>query len=72
MSEPDALVPASLRYFVSVAEHGGLTAGARALGMSQPALTAAMKELERALDTTLFVRTSRGVTLTRTGETRHD
>ncbi len=70
MSEgPDALVPASLRYFVSVAEHGGLTAGARALGMSQPALTAAMKELERALDTTLFVRTSRGVTLTRTGET---
>lgn len=70
MSEgPDALVPASLRYFVAVAEHGGLTAGARALGMSQPALTAAMKELERALDTTLFVRTSRGVTLTRSGET---
>jgi DNA-binding transcriptional LysR family regulator len=70
MSEgPDALVPASLRYFVAVAEHGGLTAGARSLGMSQPALTAAMKELERVLDTTLFVRTSRGVTLTRTGET---
>lgn len=64
----DALVPASLRYFLAVAEHGGLTAGARALGLSQPALTASMKELERALGTTLFVRTSRGVTLTRTGE----
>ncbi|MFN7696959.1 MAG: LysR family transcriptional regulator [Deltaproteobacteria bacterium] len=46
-----------------------MTAGARALGMSQPALTAAMKELERELGTTLFVRTSQGVTLTRTGET---
>ena len=69
MSSEHALVPASLRYFLAVAEHGGLTAGARALGMSQPALTAAMKELERELGTTLFVRTSRGVTLTRTGET---
>jgi DNA-binding transcriptional LysR family regulator len=69
MSSEHALVPAPLRYFLAVAEHGGLTAGARALGMSQPALTAAMKELERELGTTLFVRTSRGVTLTRTGET---
>lgn len=63
----DELVPTSLRYFLAVAEQGSLTAAARALPLSQPALTASMKALEESLGTTLFVRTSRGVTLTATG-----
>ncbi len=66
--ESRGLVPAPLRYFLAIAEEGSFTGGARSLGMSQPALTAAIQELERDLDTTLFVRTARGVTLTRTGE----
>lgn len=66
---PEGLVPAPLRYFLAIAEEGSFTGGARSIGMSQPALTAAIQELERDLDTTLFVRTARGVTLTRTGET---
>lgn len=65
---PEGLVPAPLRYFLAIAQEGSFTGGARSLGMSQPALTAAIQELERDLDTTLFVRTARGVTLTRTGE----
>jgi len=64
---PDALVPASIRVFVAVAEHGAVTAAARALALSQPAVTAAIHKLEAELETTLFLRTSRGVTLTSTG-----
>lgn len=65
---PDPLLPQPLRYFLAIAEHGSFTAAARALGMSQPALTAAMRGLEEELSTTLFLRTARGARLTATGE----
>lgn len=65
---PDVLVPAAVRVFAAVAEHQGVTAAARALGLSQPAVTAAIHKLEAELETTLLVRTSRGVTLTATGQ----
>ena len=64
----DPLLTAPLRYFLAVAEAGSFTGGAKALRMGQPALTAAMGALERELGTRLFVRTARGVRLTRTGE----
>jgi len=63
----DELVPTPIRYFLAIAEHGSFTAAARALHMSQPALTASVHALEESLHTTLFVRTSRGVVLTSTG-----
>ncbi len=66
-SAPDVLVPASIRVFTAVAEHGGVTAAARALGLSQPAVSAAIHKLEEELETTLLLRTSRGVSLTATG-----
>lgn len=65
---PDVLVPSAIRVFAAVAEHQGVTAASRALGLSQPAVTAAIHKLEVELETTLLVRTSRGVTLTATGE----
>jgi DNA-binding transcriptional LysR family regulator len=65
---PDVLVPSAVRVFAAVAEHGGVTAAARVLGLSQPAVTAAIHKLEAELETTLFLRTSRGVTLTATGQ----
>jgi DNA-binding transcriptional LysR family regulator len=65
---PDVLVPSAIRVFVAVAEHRGVTAAARALGLSQPAVTAAIQKLESELETTLLLRTSRGVALTATGE----
>lgn len=66
MSDP--LLTAPLRYFLAIAEAGSYTGAARALGMSQPALTAAMNALERELQTTLFLRTARGARLTATGQ----
>ena len=64
----DPLLPAPLRYFLAIAEQGSYTGAAKALHMSQPALTAAMNALEAELGTTLFVRTARGARLTATGE----
>lgn len=64
---PDGLAPSALRYFVSIAESGSFTAASRALRVSQPSLTVAMRKLEEELGTSLFLRTSRGVRLTSTG-----
>jgi len=59
---------AHLRYFQGIAEHGSLTAAARALKVSQPTLTVAVKNLEEQLGTTLLHRSRDGVKLTRTGK----
>lgn len=67
MAAADALAPPVLRYFLSIAELGSFTGAARALRVSQPSLTVAIKKLEEELGTSLFVRTSRGVQLTSTG-----
>ncbi len=64
----DALATPSLRAFVRVAELGSVTKAARELHLSQPAVTIAVRKLEEELGTSLFIRTSRGVTLTKTGE----
>lgn len=56
-----------LRYFRAIAEHGSLTAAARALGCSQPTLTAAVRRLEERFGTTLLLRSARGVEVTSTG-----
>lgn len=56
-----------LRYFVAVARHGTLTAAAREVGISQPALTTALRRLETQLEATLFVRGRRGAELTAAG-----
>ena len=48
-------------------DHGGFTAAAKAVFVSQPALSLAVKELERELGTALFSRAGRGVRLTPAG-----
>lgn len=55
------------RIFVGVAEHGSFSRAAEALNISQPALSAQLRELERQLGFALFHRTTRRVTLTREG-----
>jgi LysR family carnitine catabolism transcriptional activator len=57
-----------LGYFLAVAEHGGFTAAAGAITVSQPALSLAVKELEAELGTELFLRLGRRVVLTPAGE----
>ena len=56
-----------LRHFVAVVDHGGFTAAAQAVYVSQPALSQAVKELEAELGVALFVRTGRKVWLTAAG-----
>jgi DNA-binding transcriptional LysR family regulator len=55
---------AHIRNFVTVAEHGGLRAAARALNMTQPALTRSISRLEEELAVPLLQRSVRGVILT--------
>lgn len=57
-----------MRVFATVASGGSFAAGARALGMSPPAVTRAIAGLEKRLGTRLLHRTTRVVRLTDAGE----
>ena len=52
-----------VRYFAAVAGHDGFGAAARALGVSQPAISRGVRDLERQLGISLLVRKRRGVAL---------
>ena len=56
------------RVFKEVAEVGNITAAAQTLYISQSAVSQSIKQLERDLQTRLFARNSRGVTLTAEGQ----
>jgi DNA-binding transcriptional LysR family regulator len=56
-----------LRCFVAVAEEGSFTKAAQVLDLSQPSLSQSVSRLEAEFRTELFVRGSRGVTLTADG-----
>jgi len=56
-----------LEHFLAVADHQGFTAAARAVSVSQPALSLAVKELETELGTALFHRLGRRVVVTPAG-----
>lgn len=58
----------SIQVFVQVAECGGFAAAARKLSMSPPAVTRAVAMLEERIGTRLFVRTTRSVRLSESGE----
>ena len=49
-----------LRALVSIAEAGSLSAAARLLNLTQPALTASLQRLEDELGVSLVTRHSRG------------
>lgn len=56
-----------IRAFLAVADSGSLSAAARKLGTSQPTLGRQIRQIEEALDLTLFTRQPRGLLLTDSG-----
>ncbi len=57
-----------LRIFDVAADTGSFTAAARRLGLGQPAVSHAVKQLERSLAVALFDRTPAGIRLTAAGQ----
>lgn len=62
------MLSTALRSFHAVARHGGFSAAARALNISQPTLSTQVKELETRYDVELFSRIGREVRLTPAGQ----
>lgn len=58
----------SYRIFYAVANAGNISKAAKELYISQPAISKSIQKLEDSLSCKLFVRSSRGVTLTEEGE----
>lgn len=56
-----------LRYVIEVAEKGTVSSAAKALFISQPSLTNAIRELEKELQINIFMRTNKGVVLSNDG-----
>ncbi|SFK85783.1 LysR substrate-binding domain-containing protein [Shimia haliotis] len=59
--------PRNLVIFAAAAKHGSFTRAATELNMQQPSVSAAIKQLEDALNVSLFVRSHRKVELTTAG-----
>ena len=57
-----------LRDFIAVIQAGSLRAAARALGISQPAMTKSIRQLEEELRVQLLLRSGRGAVATRAGK----
>src|SRR5215212_5480365 len=65
---PSAVDIRHLRLVAAIAANGSLTAAARTLQLTQPALSHQLRDLETRLRTPLFIRTARRMVLTPAGE----
>ncbi len=65
---PLALKVGHLRLVAAIAEHGQVQAAAQALGLTQPAASRTLAELERMVGAALFHRRPRGMVPTAAGE----
>ncbi len=61
-----------MKYFIAVCENGSLTAAARSLFVTQPALSTAINQLEKEFNLKLFERKNHGLVLTPDGEFFYD
>lgn len=61
------ITPARMRTFLAVVEHESVRAAAGALHVTEPAVSAAVSQLEKTLGTDLLARDGRGVRLTDAG-----
>lgn len=56
-----------LKYIIKVAETGSITEAAKALFISQPSLSNAIREIEKEARLTIFTRSRQGIALTKEG-----
>ena len=61
-----------LEAFVSVAKYGSFSKAARELFLTQPTISSHIQNLEKELDTVLFNRNNKYITLTKSGEILYD
>src|SRR6516165_2933173 len=66
---PNTLNYRHLLYFWAVAKEGSLRKASEVLHVSQPSISAQLKQLEESLEAPLFARTTRSLVLTDTGQT---
>ena len=57
-----------LQYAVTVASVGTITEAAERLYITQPSLTTAIRELDKEMNLTIFIRSNRGVAVSKEGE----
>jgi len=57
-----------LKYVVELSKVGSIREASRILSVSQPALSASLKELENEVHLQLFERTNKGIHLTKEGD----
>jgi len=55
-------------FFLKVSEMGSISKAADKLYISQPALSQQLKNLEKELDASLFIRSNKGIELTEEGK----
>ena len=67
VSSQNAIQIRQLRYFVGAVQCGSLRGAASRVGVSQPALTRQIHQLEETLGVTLLVRKARGIQPTDAG-----
>ncbi len=59
--------PTDLQYFIEIAQTKNISRAAERIGISQPSLTLAIKRIEEALGVDIFIRSKKGVSLTKAG-----
>ena len=56
-----------MKYVIEIAERGSINEASKALFISQPSLSGAVREIEKELNISIFSRSNRGITLTTQG-----
>lgn len=57
-----------LQQIITIADSGSMNEAAKKMFISQPSLSAAVKELEKEIGISIFVRSNRGIVITPEGE----